>query len=160
MNFIILCNRIQCMRVGKQFSNWSSVLSGIPQGSVLGPLLFVIYINDMSQYCLKLKSLYFFADDAKCFAIIRSLLDCEHFQQNLVSISEWSKNWQLKLAVEKCKILSFSDHVEIISYDYSINSIPLIRVSDISDLGVIFSSNLSFSMHVDDICNRARKKPQ
>ena len=81
-----LVDREQTVRVGGSYSDWSSVLSGVPQGSVLGPILFIIYINDLSSSCPDLHSLYLFADDAKCFASIRSSSDCLLFQSSLDSL--------------------------------------------------------------------------
>ena len=76
-----LIDRKQTVKVSNGYSDWSSVLSGVPQGSVLGPILFIVYINDLSTSCPDLNSLYLFADDAKCFASIRSINDCVLFQK-------------------------------------------------------------------------------
>jgi hypothetical protein len=140
------------------YSDWSPVLSGVPQGSVLGPILFVIYINDLSTSCPDLESLYLFADDAKCFKIITSLSDCYDFQNSLVSVANWSNLWQLNLAADKCQIISFTKAKASFVYNYSINSISLIRVNNVVDLGVKFSEDLSFTPHIKDICNKARRK--
>lgn len=154
-----LNDRFQSVKVNNSYSNWSPVLSGVPQGSVLGPILFLIYINDLNTCCPELKTLYLFADDAKCFSIIKSVSDCDAFQMSLDSISVWSNNWQLTLAADKCQIISFSlNTVPLFDYTYQINSIPLLRVKEALDLGVIFSHDLSFSSHIKVMCNKARKK--
>lgn len=153
-----LSDRLQSVKVNNSYSEWSPVRSGVPQGSVLGPILFLIYINDMSQACPDLKSLYLFADDAKCSSNIKSLSDCDDFQRSLDSISLWSNQWQLSLAAGKCQVISFSyNKIAPMVYMYSINSIPLLRVTDIVDLGVKFSQDFSFSSHITTMCNKARR---
>ena len=153
-----LTGRMQTVKVNNSYSEWSPVVSGVPQGSVLGPLLFVIYINDLSTSCPDLNSLFLFADDAKCFACIRSLNDCIIFQNSLDSISNWSNLWQLNLAVEKCQTISFTYKTASFLYNYSINSFSLVRVEDALDLGVRFSNKLSFSTHIKDMCIKGRRK--
>ena len=153
-----LTDRIQTVKVNNSFSEWSPVVSGVPQGSVLGPLLFLIYINDLSTSCPDLKLLFLFADDAKCFACIRSLNDCIILQSSLDSVSNWSNLWQLNLASDKCQTLSFTYHTASFLFNYSVNSIPLVRVGDVLDLGVRFSQELSFSTHIKDMCNKGRRK--
>src|SRR5207244_3601010 len=140
-------------------SEWSAVRSGVPQGSVLGSIFFVIYINDLSTCCPELKSIYLFADDAKSLAIIKSLTDCLAFQKSLDSDALWSNKWQLSLAAEKCKIISFTNNkVASLEYTYIKNSLPLLRATDIMDLGVRFSQDFSFSSHINEMCNKARRK--
>ena len=155
---LFIINRFQSIKVRSALSNWTIVLSGVPQGSVLGSLLFVIYINDLCQFSKNLDTLYLFADDAKCYAIIKSQSDCLAFQKALNDIVSWSDLWQLDLAADKCKIVSYVDHTDIITFDYSINSVPLVRVTEIIDLGIKFSNDLTFSSHIDDICCKARQR--
>ena len=153
-----LADRIQSVRVGYSYSDWTPVLSGISQGSVLGSILFIIYINDLSAGCPDLESLYLFADDAKCFRVVASLCDCERFQKSLDSVAIWSNLWQLNLAGEKCQTISFAYNHPLFTYNYSVNSIPLLRVDNVIDLGVRSTQDLSFSLHIKDICNKARRK--
>jgi hypothetical protein len=154
-----LTGRLQSVKVGSCYSEWSIVRSGVPQGSVLGPILFLIYVNDLISSCPELNSLFLFADDAKCFATINSLSDCETLQKSLDSISGWSNLWQLSLAADKCQVISFSNK-KVASFDfiYNINSVPLLKVKDVMDLGVRFTNDFSFSSHIKEICNKARRK--
>jgi len=82
-----LSNRQQTVNINNNYSEWSDVLSGVPQGSVLGPILFIIYINDLSNSCPGLDLLYLFADDVKCFSVVDSVYDYINFQNSLLSIS-------------------------------------------------------------------------
>ncbi len=89
--------------MGRFASEWLDVLSGVPQGSVLGPLLFLIYINDMPElvhhYC-KL-----FADDTKLLAVIKNAADLEFLQDDLDKLVLWSKKWQMLFNEEKFKVM-------------------------------------------------------
>ena len=98
-----LTGRNQRVRVENQFSNSVPVKSGIPQGSVLGPALFVIFINDMPEIVESMCQL--FADDAKIFRNASSREDCIKLQNDSDKLTEWSARWQLSFNVEKCKSL-------------------------------------------------------
>jgi len=84
-------------------SHWSDVTSGVPQGSVLGSLLFVLYINDITEV-IQL-DLGIFADDTKIFSIIRDTCDVTNFQRDLNNMLEWNKCWLLNLNLSKCKVM-------------------------------------------------------
>ena len=84
-----LLQRYQCARVGNSLSTYRNVLSGVPQGSVLGPLLFVIFINDLPDHILS-SIPYIFADDTKCLQAIRSTDDIHTLQRDLDNAALWS----------------------------------------------------------------------
>jgi hypothetical protein len=153
-----LSNRKHCVRVNGKFSQWKAVLSGIPQGSILGPLLFIIYINDLPDICEGDVGMYLFADDAKLFKFIKSRADCSVLQTNLDKLQEWSNNWLLKLNVKKCKVISFGRGITD-KHDYSIlvdNTASLLgRETYISDLGIILDEDLKFRQHMHDKINKA-----
>ena len=73
------------------------VLSGNPQGSILGPLLFLVYVNDLSACISSTSSVAMFADDSKCYHCIKSIDDAEALQSDLNQIAIWCKNWQMDL---------------------------------------------------------------
>jgi hypothetical protein len=132
-----LTNRVQSVRVGLCRSDWSPVLSGVPQGSVLGPLLFILFINDLTDCCIDSCKMFVFADDAKCFTCVKSNDDCVKLQKVLFAIENWSIIWQLPLSLNKCKVISFHGSNEPIVFQYSILNYCLSTVELISDLGVI-----------------------
>ena len=100
-----LSNRYQCVRVDDDYSDWRPVKSGIPQGSVLGPILFVIFINDMPGIVENLCEL--FADDAKLFRSVdvRDEEKNKSLQKDINALVDWSSKWQLPFNVGKCKCL-------------------------------------------------------
>ena len=100
-----LQGRRQGVRVGEAVSGWKKVTSGIPQGSVLGPTLFVLFINDLPQVVESRVAL--FADDTKVFREIQSDEDREKLQQDIDELLIWSKKWQLPFNESKCKVMHY-----------------------------------------------------
>ena len=101
-----LHNRSQCVKICSSISDFLPVLSGVPQGSILGPLLFLIYINDIK--ITQFSNLFLFADDAKLYKIIIQLSDYLHLQQDLNQLHTWTIDCDLLLSVNKCIHLSFN----------------------------------------------------
>jgi retron-type reverse transcriptase len=99
-----LTRRYQQVSINRETSNQKEVTSGIPQGSVLGPILFVIYINDLPEAVES--AAYLFADDTKIFRVINSLDDQHILQNDLVKLENWSDKWLLKFHPEKCKLFT------------------------------------------------------
>ena len=100
-----LSNRTQRVVIGKAVSDWRDVLSGVPQGSVLGPLLFLIFINDMPTAASHLCKL--FADDTKLIAVIKNDQDKAQLQLDIDALVNWSKSWLMSFNEGKCKVLFF-----------------------------------------------------
>ena len=129
------------------------VTSGVPQGSVLGPLLFLIYINDIPERISS--STYLFADNMKFLNILSSFSDSELLSSDISSLMDWCAEWSLNLNVSKCVHITFSLLQSSAGSSYFIDSSELDRVETHHDLGVIVSSNLSWSRHYQKVCSQA-----
>ncbi len=134
-------------------SEFLPVLSGVPQGSILGPLLFNLYINDLPLCTIS--PLYLFADDAKCQKRIMSLTDCHTLQRDLDALVAWSKEWKLQFSPHKCKVMSISRCRSKHIYNYCLDGVLLERVDNFTDLGVTVSADLSYHKHVKTKVNKA-----
>ena len=122
-----LSGRTQCVNVNGNFSSSSPVTSGIPQGSVLGPLLFVIYINDLPEVINGGSIAFLFADDTKMFRGIKSGTDVETLQSDIINIVQWSNIWLLKFHPDKCVQLGVGPCDVIKDYHANINGHPMKR---------------------------------
>ncbi|EFP07486.1 hypothetical protein CRE_26190 [Caenorhabditis remanei] len=119
------------------------VLSGVPQGSVLGPTLFLLYINCIGT---EFKSNHLlFADDLKLYSLYNTLIDTD-----LRILEKWCYTWKMKVAPKKCEHIIFSHKNKSACVNYinlKLNDMPIPAVSTVRDLGIHFSSQLSFTHH-------------
>lgn len=145
-----LTERKQRVMLNGTKSSWQDVLSGVPQGSVLGPLLFIIYVNCIEDgiHSKVLK----FADDLKVFRSVRKSTDQEALQSDLDTLVRWSEEWQMNFNVSKCKVMSLGKRK--FSGLYKMGGQVLAEITQEKDLGVLVSSSLK----VADQCREARKK--
>ena len=152
-----MSDRSQSVNVNNCSSDKVPVTSGVPQGSVLGPCLFVYFINDLPEAvkCL----LKIFADDTKAYLPIFSIKDCEDLQDSINRLVEWTKKWLISFNSEKCKILHLGSNNP--KHEYTIegnNIINKLSVTDCEkDIGVYVDSNLTFDHHITTTVNKARK---
>ena len=130
--------------------------SGVPQGSIMGPLMFLIFINDLPEQLQC--NVLMFADDLKLSKRITDLRDCIHLQECLHQLSTWCTLNKLQLNVGKCKSITFTNKHHAIDFSYKINNINLEKVNNISDLGILFDSQLNFGSHITDITTRASQR--
>lgn len=142
-----LSDRKQCVVLNGSQSEWTSVPSGVPQGSVLGPLLFIIFINDIDNavdvvHCCLLK----FADDTKGLHKVSNVSDAEKLQKDLDNLHKWSCDWQMLFNLDKCHILHFGNTNP--HHQYNINGHPLLAVENEKDLGVIINETCTPSKQV------------
>lgn len=133
------------------------VLSGVPQGSHLGPLLFVIFISDIGLY-VKNSQILLYADDCKLFKTISSHTDCVALQDDITEIYRWATLNNLQLNIKKCNIFSFYRIRNVFMHDYTIGEDVLLRPDVISDLGVIFDTKISFNPHINSLIAKARSR--
>ena len=144
-----LTDRSQYVQYRGYRSNTFVATSGVPQGSVLGPLFFNVFINDITVELTNMCLLY--ADDLKIVRSIKGLDDCQHLENDIIKLNSWCLKNNLLLNIPKCNVLSFSRSKNPILYDYSINDASLSRVDCFKDLGVIFDPKLTFTHHIDNI---------
>ena len=134
-----LTGRRQRLVVDGTYSDWLPVVPGVPQGSILGPLLFVLYINDLPSVAKNTK-VALFADDAKCYLNIDSLDDCQLLQNDLNALVDWSSTWELNFHPSKCQVISVTRKRNPFNFDYFMNNTRLSSVKSIKDLGTEISS--------------------
>ena len=137
------------VRVRNSFSEWVSVLSGVPQGSVLGPLCFLLFVNDLGLPDWIRNSIRMFADDTKiwCVPVIKQVEDNLLLQKDLDSMAEWSEEWLLRFNPEKCKVMHIGHSIKTQYYmkDNGINR-RLMETDEERDLGIFITSDLKPSL--------------
>ena len=142
-----LSERSQCVKINNSTSPHAPVTSGIPQGSVLGPILFVLYINDMPEVVDKTSFLYLFADDTKVFRKIMNAADSVILQSDIDKLMEWSRTWLLKFHPDKCVYMGIGYKNSPVIQKYLMDD-HMLAVSDCEkDIGVHIDSNLQFDTH-------------
>ena len=155
-----LSGRLQRVVLNGQTSSWRLVLAGVPQGSILGPLLFLIYINDLPD---ELKSnVKLFADDTSLFCIVKDENECTNaLSYDLSQISKWAFNWKMLFNQDPSKPAQevlfprkkkTQSHPEI-----SLNNIAVERSSYRKHLGLILDEKLNFKQHVDNAISKINK---
>ena len=139
-----LTRRSQCVVLDGETSNPVPVLSGVPQGTVLGPLMFLLYINDITKDIDS--PLRMFADDCLLYRIIESTEDTTKLQQDLNILSEWANTWQLNFNVTKCAVANtmYTRITHPTIHNYTLNS----QAIQIPYLEIILNKSLFWSSHI------------
>ena len=161
-----LSGRTQSVRLGDFFSLPLPVLSGILQGSVLGPLLFLLFINDLIDIIPPEANPTLFADDLKLFSDMvsdpvgssLSSVSSPLIQTALDLLHLWSQLWQLPISIPKCSVLSISNSKKPLPRSYTIDVHILPQVTSCPDLGVVVDDKLSFSCHILSATKKAYRK--
>jgi hypothetical protein len=156
-----LSERKQRVHLNGHYSSWREVTSGIPQGSVLGPILFVIYINDLPS-CV-LSDIFLFADDTKVYREIECDADQEVLQRDLHSLFDWSERWLLCFHPDKCKVLqitnkrkSCEDPIYYMNkYDGGTTTLEVVKSE--KDIGVTIDQYIAFDKHIQLQVNKANQ---
>lgn len=149
-----LNGRTQYVRIGSHCSRHIKVSSGVPQGSHLGPVLFIVFINDVIS-CFVHSECLLYADDLKLFARVSSDNDCALIQQDLNSFVMWCCRNFLSINIRKCEVMRFYRCQNPTSYDYCISSAVIETAEYVIDLGITFDRKLSFTVHIDKIVLKA-----
>ena len=149
-----LSDRRQKVIVNGAESDWKNVTSGVPQGSVIGPLLFICYINDL-PYILDDCLCKIFADDCKIYNKVGSQEDQDAMRRNLLHLLDWSDEYMLYFNVNKCKIMHFGRNNP--KNSYSMKNQELQETDEEIDLGVVVNSDLTFTSHIDRSISKANQ---
>ena len=136
------------------------VTSGVPQGSVLGPVLFLAYINDITTGVRS--SMRLFTDDSKVYRIIyvkttRNNLNVTSTRYTNLTMHKWSENWQLRFHPDKCEVVRVTHARDHTSYPFKLSGCALHAVTETVDLGISLSSNLSWNIQTQKVVNKANK---
>lgn len=150
-----LTNRKQTVVVEGSSSESIGVRSGVPQGTVLGPLMFLIYINDISEGIDS--HIRLFADDSVVYGIVESPNEAAALQNDLNKLSDWSKMWQMSLNHDKCSVLKIGRTKTPITFQYTIDGVALKTVEHHPYLGVELSKNLDWGHHIHNITGKANQ---
>ena len=154
-----LTNRMQRVTLRGQYSSWGKIGAGVPQGSVLGPLLFILYINDITSV-VRHSNIRLFADDTCLFIEVDDRVETvSKLEGDLLNIEQWADKWLVSFAPEKTKSLTVSNKRDS-------NQNPVIHfknhiieeVQSHTYLGLLFTSKLSWNMHINNVEQKARKR--
>ena len=150
-----LKSRSQRVVVDGANSAWVHVDSGVPQGTVLGPLLFLAHINDLPRVIQS--SCRLFADDCLLYRAIHGPRDQQILQDDLTKLQAWASDWGMRFNASKCQVLRTYRTRHPVSCFYAINHHILEEVNAATYLGVTITSKLDWGQHIDSMCNRANR---
>lgn len=148
-----LVGRTMSVKIGDHESSPFTVTSGVPQGSHLGPFLFLLYMNDVNSIleCFNLS----YADDLKLYYVIHGHRDTSYLQQQLEAFADWCRLNRMVLNVTKCSVISFGRKRSLLHHDYCLDDTYLKRQTTVKDLGVMMDAKLDFKDHVAYIVSKA-----
>ena len=145
-----LTQRSMCVVGEGEKSRQVDVGSGVPQGTVLGPLLFLCHINDLPDRVTS--HIRLFADDCLLYRVINTPADHQRLQQDLDNLQKWTQEWGMKFNAKKCYVLSSRNKS---SHFYTIDDHILQQVQNNPYLGISFSDDLKWKTHINNICKKA-----
>jgi len=148
-----LTNRTAKVKINNTFSTSFQIHSGVPQGSILGPILFLIYINDITCVIPDNINKCLFADDLKIFQVFKNTENTNSLQNALNNVYQWSSDWALEISIQKTSILHIGSKNP--KYTYTLKEKNLQITSTVKDLGITFTNDLSFDLHCSIIIRKA-----
>ena len=150
-----LDNQKQTVVINGINSDEVPVSSGVPQGSVLGPILFLAYINDLPE---QLKSrVRLFADDTAMYLAISSTTEGQVLQTDLACLEQWEKMWDMQFNPSKCQVLHITRKVKPLNTKYILHNVELESASAAKYLGVTIADDLEWSPHIDNTTKKANQ---
>jgi endonuclease/exonuclease/phosphatase family metal-dependent hydrolase len=152
-----LSRRKQRVAVNGTYSSWEEVKSGIPQGSVLGPVMFILFINDLPEMLTSKTLMY--ADDTKIYNKVNSQEEHSLLQEDLKRVLKWAETWQLRFNLDKCKVMHYGRTNPNLNYVMTSDPIPshMEVTQEEKDLGIIFTPEMKFSLHIAKIVKKANQ---
>ena len=151
-----LRNRKQRVVLNGRESNWANVLSGVPQGSVLGPILFLIYINDIDGAVDSVLTLLKkFADDTKMACVTDKISQCERLQNEINNLLKWADKWLMSFNTDKCVVMHLGNGN--MKYTYYMNGVLMKTTECEKDIGVYMTPSLKPSVHIAEAVKKANR---
>ena len=128
------------------------VLSGVPQGSVLGPCLFLLYINDMPDMIQS--NIKLFADDTIMYLTVSNQTDCQALQADLTKLETWESEWLMAFNPDKCEVIRITNKKTPTLFNYTLHGVSLKETDSAKYLGVSITRNLSWAIHINQITTK------
>lgn len=154
-----LTGRTQYVEINGSKSELLDVTSGVPQGSVLGPVLFLVYVNDIAQCIKKDIRVRLFADDCLLYKEIKNQDDSKILNDALQVVEEWCEISKMKINRDKTVVFRVTNKTKhVVDFNYTLGTFTLAAVDSLKYLGVTISKNLSWKEHVKNICSTAEMK--
>jgi hypothetical protein len=148
-----LTNQKQEVVLEGKHSSRSEVTSGVPQGTVLGPLLFLIFINDLTKNTSS--NVRLFVAGCLLYRTINCEADAKTLQKDLDTMQQWEAEWLMEFNPNKCEVITITNKRSHINYPYNIHGKELVHVQHAKYLGLTFSNNLSWNKHIDNVTKKA-----
>ena len=150
-----LTDRSQRVLIEGEASSEVLVTSGVPQGSVLGPCLFLFYINDIPDNITSTVRL--FADDTIMYIALKPKINTAALQEDLNTLDKWTKKWKMSFNLEKCHVIPVTRNKTITKTQYILHGQPLQTVSQAKYLGITITSDLRWNAHINSISSKANR---
>ena len=150
-----LKHRTQRVVLEGSSSDVTAVTSGVPQGSVIGPLLFLVFINDLPEYVSENTTVRLFADDCMLYRRIQTHEDSSQLQDDFNSLQKWEKDWLMSFNPKKCQVLRITRKKTQVIFNYVIGNHTLDSLDTAKYLGVHLSRDLSWNNHINYIAKKA-----
>ena len=153
-----LTGRSQMVAIDGHLSTSVNVISGVPQGSVIGPILFILFSNDIVDILPDSVHCKLFADDIKLYSSVDISLPINSLHVALDLIVEWANIWQLPINASKCNVLHLGSRFVQSSAEYFIKQQKIVRLSEVRDLGILLDDDLRFKHHISQITTKAYQR--
>lgn len=150
-----LSSRQQFVQIKDKQSRLAAVKFGVPRGSVLGHVLFLLFTNDL-PHCVTIP-IRLFADDCVVYSTTETQHDQVNLNDNLRKIGNWCKEWQMTLNAEKTIFMSITRKRTPLEYNYQIDDTRLQRAQKYKYLGILFTPDLRWNTHIDYVCSKVTK---